>query len=121
MFAIKGSRFISHMKGLKDVEKPLANFLASGLFNLREKTGPFLWQFPPQRHAIEIRHESFLDPMGRSHPRVERRRRARGRAEDLLRFAGRAYASRRRPKRIRFDDALTPPRRRAENARHPKR
>jgi uncharacterized protein YecE (DUF72 family) len=108
-FAVKGSRFISHMKRLKDVEKPLANFLASGLFNLREKTGPFLWQFPPQfrfdadrleaffgmlprdteealalarrrdarvkgrcrlaidcrrelRHAIEIRHESFLDP-----------------------------------------------------------
>jgi uncharacterized protein YecE (DUF72 family) len=109
VFAVKGSRFISHMKRLKDVERPLANFLASGLFNLREKTGPFLWQFPPQfrfdadrleaffemlprdaqsalalarrrdarvkgrcrlaidcnrklRHAIEIRHESFLDP-----------------------------------------------------------
>ncbi|HET7546471.1 MAG TPA: DUF72 domain-containing protein [Usitatibacter sp.] len=109
VFAVKGSRFISHMKRLKDIEKPLANFLASGLFNLREKTGPFLWQFPPQfrfdagrleeffallprdaesalalarrrdarvkgrcrlaidcnrelRHAIEIRHESFMDP-----------------------------------------------------------
>jgi len=109
VFAVKGSRFISHMKRLKDVEKPLANFFASGIFDLRDKLGPFLWQFPPNfrfeaerleaffellprdleaalrlarrrdervkgrcrlaidanralRHAIEIRHESFLVP-----------------------------------------------------------
>jgi uncharacterized protein YecE (DUF72 family) len=107
-FAVKGSRFITHMRKLRDIEEPLANFLASGLFNLREKLGPILWQFPPNfkynrarlepflellphdtetacrlarrrsawmkgrvrlgidakrelRHAIEIRHESFLD------------------------------------------------------------
>ena len=40
VFAVKGSRFITHMKRLKDVERPLANFFASGIFNLREKLGP---------------------------------------------------------------------------------
>lgn len=108
-FAVKGPRFITHMKRLKDVQTPLANFFASGVFNLRHKLGPVLWQFPPQlrfdvarfaeffellprdtgqalrlargrdfrlkgrarlaidairplRHAVEIRHETFLDP-----------------------------------------------------------
>ncbi len=109
VFAVKGPRFITHMKRLRDIEAPLANFFASGVFNLREKFGPILWQFPPQfrysadkfdtffallprdtrsaltlarrrdyrlkgrarlaidterplRHAVEIRHESFLTP-----------------------------------------------------------
>ncbi len=108
VFSVKGPRYITHMRRLRGVEAPLANFLASGLFNLREKLGPILWQFPPNfrydpgqlgsffellprdteqalalarrregrmtgrarlaidrnrplRHAIEIRHESFVD------------------------------------------------------------
>jgi uncharacterized protein YecE (DUF72 family) len=47
VFAVKGPRFITHMKKLRDVESPLANFFASGVFNLREKCGPILWQLPP--------------------------------------------------------------------------
>jgi uncharacterized protein YecE (DUF72 family) len=35
------------MLRLQSVEKPLANFFASGIFRLREKLGPILWQFPP--------------------------------------------------------------------------
>jgi uncharacterized protein YecE (DUF72 family) len=108
VFAVKGPRFITHVKRLRDIEKPLANFFASGVFNLRRKLGPVLWQFPPNfrfdaglfdaffqwlprdteqalglarrrdarmkgrarlaiegnrrlRHAVEIRHESFLE------------------------------------------------------------
>ena len=108
-FAVKGSRYITHMKRLRDIEVPLANFLASGVLRLEEKLGPFLWQFPPNfrydadsfgsflrllprttssalklarqhdqrlrgraylaidrnrrlRHAVEIRHASFLTP-----------------------------------------------------------
>lgn len=108
VFAVKGPRFITHMKKLRDVQAPLANFFASGVFNLRAKLGPVLWQFPPNfryqrermaqffemlphdtpgalklarrrdarlkgrsrlaidadrplRHAVEVRHESFLD------------------------------------------------------------
>jgi uncharacterized protein YecE (DUF72 family) len=109
VFSVKAPRFITHVKRLRDVEKPLANFLASGILALNEKLGPVLWQFPPSfkfdaqlfesflkllphdteaalqlakgceprmegrshlaidrkrplRHAVEIRHESFIDP-----------------------------------------------------------
>ena len=46
VFAVKGPRFITHMKRLREVRRPLANFLASGVLELREKLGPILWQFP---------------------------------------------------------------------------
>jgi uncharacterized protein YecE (DUF72 family) len=109
IFAVKGSRYITHLKQLRDIETPLANFFASGVLRLEEKLGPFLWQFSPRfrfdvehldhflsllprdteaaaalathhdrrlagrvwtrtdrkrglQHAIEIRHQSFLDP-----------------------------------------------------------
>jgi uncharacterized protein YecE (DUF72 family) len=107
-FSIKGSRYITHMRRLRDVEAPLANFFAQGLLRFGAKLGPILWQFPPNfkfdpeglesffellprtqmhaaelarkhddrlegrswfqvcrdaavRHAIEIRHESFVN------------------------------------------------------------
>jgi uncharacterized protein YecE (DUF72 family) len=47
VFALKGSRFITHMKKLRDIDAPLANYFASGVFELRRKLGPILWQFPP--------------------------------------------------------------------------
>jgi uncharacterized protein YecE (DUF72 family) len=107
VFSVKGSRFITHMLRLRNVEQALANFFASGILLLKPKLGPILWQFPPTfsfnaslledffrllprttmeaallgrshdgrldghahtetdkdrplRHAIEIRHDSFL-------------------------------------------------------------
>jgi len=65
VFAVKGSRFITHMKRLIDVERPLANFFASGIFRLREKLGPFLWQFPASFRYDESRFESFFDLLPR--------------------------------------------------------
>jgi uncharacterized protein YecE (DUF72 family) len=47
VFAVKGGRFITHMKRLKGGQKPLANFFASGVLALKEKLGPVLWQLPP--------------------------------------------------------------------------
>lgn len=47
VFAHKGNRFITHVRRLREPEKPLANVFASGVLLLREKLGPFLWQFPP--------------------------------------------------------------------------
>jgi uncharacterized protein YecE (DUF72 family) len=46
VFAVKGGRFITHMKRLVDVEAPLANFFASGVLALDAKLGPILWQLP---------------------------------------------------------------------------
>jgi len=109
VFSVKAPKYITHQLRLKDVQTPLANFLANGLFELRDKLGPILWQFPPMlpfkpdrfqaffemlphdtqaaadmarrhdarvegrfsldidrrrplRHAVEIRHPSFVDP-----------------------------------------------------------
>jgi uncharacterized protein YecE (DUF72 family) len=47
VFSLKGPRFITHMKKLRAVEAPLANFFASGVLALQEKLGPILWQLPP--------------------------------------------------------------------------
>lgn len=88
VFAVKGSRFITHMKRLRDVETPLARFFGSGVFELGPKLGPILWQLPanlpfdpeqlaafferlprtteagrPIRHALEVRHPGFTEPM----------------------------------------------------------
>lgn len=60
LFAVKGNRFITHMLKLKDVDGPLANVLASGVFALREKLGPFLWQFPGMVKFDPERFEHFL-------------------------------------------------------------
>ena len=46
LLAVKGGRFITHLKRLRDVETPLANFLASGVLALGPKLGPILWQLP---------------------------------------------------------------------------
>lgn len=47
VFAVKGSRFITHMKKLRGVDEALANFFAQGVLALGEKLGPVLWQLPP--------------------------------------------------------------------------
>jgi uncharacterized protein YecE (DUF72 family) len=65
VFSIKGSRYISHFRRLSDVRKPLANFFASGVLNLREKLGPILWQFPPNFEFDELRMQAFLDLLPR--------------------------------------------------------
>lgn len=44
VYAVKGGRFITHSKKLKDVETALANFFASGILRLEDKLGPILWQ-----------------------------------------------------------------------------
>jgi uncharacterized protein YecE (DUF72 family) len=46
IFALKGSRFITHNKKLGDIAVPLANFFASGLLCLADKLGPIVWQLP---------------------------------------------------------------------------
>jgi uncharacterized protein YecE (DUF72 family) len=60
VFALKGSRYITHMKRLDDVETALANFLASGILLLKEKLGPFLWQLPRNFAFDAARIDAFL-------------------------------------------------------------
>ncbi len=46
VFAVKGSRYVSHMLRLRGAETALANFFASGVLALGPKLGPVLWQLP---------------------------------------------------------------------------
>ena len=66
LFAVKGSRFITHMKKLREVEKPLANFFASGVLRLADKLGPILWQFSPNLRFDAERFAQFLELLPRS-------------------------------------------------------
>jgi len=66
VFSVKGGRFITHMKKLKDVRIPLANFFASGVLRLNEKIGPILWQFPPGFAFNEERFDDFFQLLPRS-------------------------------------------------------
>jgi len=82
-YAVKGSRFITHIKRLKDCKEPLSLFFDHAS-PLKEKLGAVLWQLPPRfkfqkerleefcvllstlprskllRHAFEFRDESWL-------------------------------------------------------------
>jgi uncharacterized protein YecE (DUF72 family) len=79
IFAVKVSRYITHVKRLKEVTEPVSTFLSRAA-NLKEKLGPLLYQLPPNmhrnyesldsflrqlppqhRHVIEFRHKSWLD------------------------------------------------------------
>ena len=85
VFAVKGNRFLTHMLKLRGIEKPLANVLASGMFALREKLGPILWQFPPQLRFEPDKVERFLSLL--PHDTAQALAMARGHDE---RMAGRA-------------------------------
>lgn len=65
IFSVKGPRFITHMKKLRDVRTPLANFFGSGVLALREKLGPILWQFPPNFGWNEARFREFFELLPR--------------------------------------------------------
>jgi uncharacterized protein YecE (DUF72 family) len=52
VFAVKGSRYISHMLALRDARGALANFFASGVLALGPALGPILWQLP-ERHRFD--------------------------------------------------------------------
>jgi uncharacterized protein YecE (DUF72 family) len=89
VFSVKGPRYITHILRLRDIERPMANFFASGLFNLREKLGPILWQFPPSLRYDAARFEAFLALLPRDTGtalRLARRRDARMHGRSVLRI-----------------------------------
>jgi len=79
IFAVKGSRFITHVKRLKADRISIKKFFDRAKL-LKEKCGPILWQLPPNfkfdpkrldsflkklpkkyRHAVEFRHPSWYE------------------------------------------------------------
>jgi uncharacterized protein YecE (DUF72 family) len=78
LFAVKGSRYITHIKRLGNLERTVGNFMRR-IAPLKEKLGPLLWQLPPNfkpdlprldgflrrlpasfRHAVEFRHPDWF-------------------------------------------------------------
>jgi uncharacterized protein YecE (DUF72 family) len=64
-FAIKGGRFITHNLKLKNCERALGNFYASGVLALGRKTGPFLWQLPASYGFDAQRLDNFMTMLPR--------------------------------------------------------
>ena len=66
LYAVKGSRFITHMIKLKDAQRGLTNFMPRAE-RLGEKLGPVLWQLPPGWKVNVERLEEFLAILPRRH------------------------------------------------------
>jgi uncharacterized protein YecE (DUF72 family) len=89
VFSVKGPRYITHILRLKNIVRPMANFFASGIFELGPKLGPILWQFPPFFRYDAQRFGEFLDLLPRDTGaalRLARRRDARMHGRSRLRI-----------------------------------
>jgi uncharacterized protein YecE (DUF72 family) len=71
-FAVKGSRYLTHMLKLRKIEIPLANFFAQGLLRLGPKLGPILWQLPPNFKFNQERLDLFFKLLPRTHKEAAR-------------------------------------------------
>jgi uncharacterized protein YecE (DUF72 family) len=71
-FAIKGSRYITHMLKLARFESPLANFFAQGILLLGKQLGPILWQLPPRLKFDRDRARRFFEALPRDMAGAER-------------------------------------------------
>ena len=65
-FSVKGSRYLTHMKKLKDPEPGLAKFFRP-IDKLKEKLGPVVFQLPPGWQCNAERLASFLAALPRKH------------------------------------------------------
>ncbi|MGF6590020.1 DUF72 domain-containing protein [Pseudomonas sp. 2835] len=66
VFSVKAPRYITHVRRLREIAEPLANFYASGPLALGEKLGPTLWQFPPNMRFDPVLFEEFLAQLPRT-------------------------------------------------------
>lgn len=62
IFSVKASRFITHMKKLKDPQQSLQRFMQQVVF-LKEKLGPILFQLPPLWKLDLARLKDFLQAL----------------------------------------------------------
>jgi uncharacterized protein YecE (DUF72 family) len=72
LFAVKASRYITHMRKLAGGVEPLANFFAQGILRLGRQLGPILWQLPPQLPFDVDRAGTFLRALPHDLAQAER-------------------------------------------------
>lgn len=65
VFSVKCPRYVTHIRRLKEIEGPIANFFASGVLLLDDKLGPFLWQLPPSLPFDPERLAAFFELLPR--------------------------------------------------------
>lgn len=82
VMAVKGPRFITHMKRLRDVAQPLGTFFASGPLLLGDLTGPLLWQLPARDEFDADRIRGFFALLPRTE--ADAARLARGSRRELV-------------------------------------
>lgn len=66
VISLKGSRYVTHLKRLGDVETALANFFASGVLELGARLGPIVWQLPATITWDEALIDRFLGLLPRT-------------------------------------------------------
>src|SRR6266581_4427949 len=66
LFAVKASRYLTHMKKLHNAEEGVKRLIGSAS-GLGEHLGPFLYQLPPRWHANPQRLEEFIRLLPRFH------------------------------------------------------
>ena len=83
LFAVKASRFLTHIKKLNDPQEPIERLLsrASGL---GPKLGPLLYQLPPTMHRDDSRLTQFLKALPRGYKHVIEFRNSEWYADDVL-------------------------------------
>lgn len=69
LFVAKGSRFITHIKKLKDCAEPLKIFFTN-VSALKEKLGPVLWQLPPGLKANKEKLSNFCRVLKKMMPKI---------------------------------------------------
>jgi len=69
LFVAKGSRFITHIKKLKDCGEPLKIFFTN-VSALKEKLGPILWQLPPGLKANKEKLNDFCQLLKKIMPKI---------------------------------------------------
>ena len=109
VFSVKAPRFITHIKRLRDIDAPLANFFASGVANLREKLGPILWQLPPTMRydpPLLDRFLASLPPDTGAASKLARRHDARGTGRARLAFG--PVRPLRHAREVRHDSFIAP-------------
>jgi uncharacterized protein YecE (DUF72 family) len=71
VFAVKASRYYTHMVKLKGVA-PIANFFAQGVLRLGAQLGPILWQLPPMLRFTPERARAFFELLPRDMKEAEK-------------------------------------------------
>ncbi len=92
VFSVKGSRYLTHIKRLKETGQGIARFFEA-IAPLGDRLGPVLWQLPPQMKKDPARLEGFLQALPGGHDYVVELRNPEWYCEEVFALLERCSAS----------------------------